>query len=243
MRSVLVLLIIVLFLILSLPLFLIMKLVSRINRRAGVVGSQRIVSFAFRLVLFAAGAKITAKGMENIPDEPVLFVANHRSYADIPLVYITNRNPVGFVAKKEIGKVPGLSWWMTNMNCLFLDRADLKQSLKVILKAIDNVKSGYSMFIMPEGTRNHSDELLPFKEGSFKIAEKAGCKIVPVAISNADALYELQKPVVKKANVVITYGTPIETKDLSREELKGIGAKVRDIIAGMLKEDEVYWKK
>lgn len=241
MRTFLVLFVFVLFLILSIPLMLIMRLIGCFSRRAEAAGSQAIVNWAFRLVLLTAGAKVTVLGRENIPqDRACLFTSNHRSYADIPLGYTTVGHLTGFIAKKEIAKVPSLSWWMKNMNCLFLDREDNRQALKTILTAIDNIKDGYSMFVMPEGTRNHETDMLPFKEGTFKIAEKACCPIVPVAISNSDALYELHKPWIRKANVVIHYGKPIMPEDISKEERRTIGAHVRDIVAGMLEEDKKY---
>ena len=118
------------------------------------------------------------------------------------------------------------------------DRNDIKQSLKTILKAVDIVNEGYSIFVMPEGTRNHSDELLTFKEGSFKIAEKAGCPVIPVAITNSDALYELHRPWVRKAKIVIHYGTPINVADMPREERKTLGSRVRHEIELMLEEDK-----
>ena len=89
------------------------------------------------------------------------------------------------------------------MNCLFLDRENMKESLKVILQGIEYIKEGHSIFIMPEGTRNQGEGLLPFKEGSLKMAEKTGCAIIPVALSNTDAVFERQKPWVKKAHVII----------------------------------------
>lgn len=237
MRTVLFLIVFVLFLLLSIPLMLIMRLIGCINKRAEAKGSQAIVNWAFRLILKIVGTKVTVLGQENIPDCPCLFTSNHRSYADIPLGYTTVGHLTGFIAKKEISKVPSLSWWMKNMNCLFLDRNDTRQALKTVLAAIENIKNGYSMFVMPEGTRNHGVEMLPFKEGTFKIADKANCPIVPVAISNSDDIYELHKPWIHKANVTIHYGKPIMPEDITKEERKVIGAHVRDIIADMLEED------
>lgn len=238
MRSILVLLTIILFLILFLPAYLVLKLVGCFNRHACAAASQAIISRAFKVILFVAGVKLTVLGKENIPtDVPVLYTSNHRSYTDIPMIYSTAPNLLGFVAKKEIKAFIGLSWWMTNMNCLFIDRSDLRQSLNVILTAIDNVKAGYSMCIMPEGTRNHAKEMLPFKEGSFKIAEKTNCPIIPVAILNSDEVYELHKPWVHSAKTVLHYGTPINVAELSKEERKGLGAKVRAEIEQMIAKD------
>lgn len=68
---------------------------------------------------------------------------------------------------------------MRNLYCLFLDRNDTREGLKTILEGIDYIKKGISIVIFPEGTTSHTLDLLPFKEGSFKFAEKTGCKIIP----------------------------------------------------------------
>ena len=239
MRSILVALTIFFFLVLTFPVYLIVALVGVFNKRACASFSQNFINGAFRFLMWLAGAKTTVIGREKIPtDRPVLYVSNHRSYADTPLGYMNVVGITGFIAKKEVKKFPILSLWMKNMTCLFLDRDDMRQGLKTILTAIDNVKEGYSVFIMPEGTRNHEAEMLPFKEGSFKVAEKSGCPIVPIAFSNTDALYELHKPWIKKAKVVVHFGEPIYTENWSREDKKAIAGKVQGIIADMLEEDK-----
>lgn len=240
MRIIFVALAIMLFLIVFLPVYFILWIVGKFNPHAKTAASQKIIKGAFRFVLFFAGTKITTLGLENVPkEEAVLYAGNHRGLADIPVGYITVPTLTGFVAKKEIKKIPVFSWWMKNLNCLFLDRTDMKEGLKTIMTGIDLLKNGYSIFIMPEGTRNRGDELdlLPFKEGSLKMAEKSGCAIIPVAISNTAAVFEQQMPRVKKAHVIIHYGKPIYPNDLSREEKKHLGASVREIIIEMLKED------
>lgn len=239
MRSIIVALTMFLWLVLTFPVYLIVALVGVFNKRACASFSQKFVNSAFRFLMWEAGAKTTVIGRELVPkDRPVLYVSNHRSYADTPLGYINVVGTTGFIAKKEIKKFPILSLWMKNMTCLFLDRDDMRQGLKTILNAIDNVKDGYSVFIMPEGTRNHNEEMLPFKEGSFKVAEKSGCPIIPIAFSNTDALYELHKPWIKKAKVVVHFGEPVYLDNISREEKKALAGKIQGIIADMLKEDK-----
>ena len=228
-----------LFLVGTFPVYLIVALVGVFNKRACASFSQKFVNVGFKLLMWEAGAKTTVIGRDLVPkDTPVLYVSNHRSYADTPLGYMNVVGITGFIAKKEVKKFPILSLWMKNMTCLFLDRDDMRQGLKTILTAVDNVKKGYSVFIMPEGTRNHNEEMLPFKEGSFKVAEKSGCPIVPIAFSNTDALYELHKPWVRKAKIVVHFGEPIYINDISREEKKALAGKVQGIIADMLKEDK-----
>lgn len=233
------------FFVISIPLYLIELLIGRFNHRAMVGSSQKIVVGAFHVLLFICGVKQTVIGRDNIPkNEAVLYVSNHRSYFDIPVAYVSVPNLTGFMAKKEIARIPFLSWWMRFLQCLFLDREDIKQGLKTILKAIDQVKAGYSVFISPEGTRSQGDEMKPFKEGSFKIAEKTGCAIIPVAISNTDEVFENHMPWVHKTHTVIEYSNPIYPRDLTKEQQKFLGAHVQDIIRrNLIKNAELIHKK
>lgn len=239
MRLILVVLFLLLFFIISIPLYLILWIIGRFNRRAMVAASQKIVVGAFHMIHFISGLKKTVIGRDNIPkEEAVLYIANHRSYFDVPVAYSTLPTLTGFMAKKEIGKIPFLSYWMRFLQCLFLDRNDIKQGLKTILKGIDLIKDGYSVFISPEGTRSQSSEMLPFKEGSFKIAQKTGCAIIPVAISNTEELFETHSPWIHPAHVIIEYGKPIYPKDLSKENQKFLGSYVQTIIREMLEKNK-----
>ena len=174
------------FLTLGYPLLAAQNSLGKKDPHARDVESLKIVQYMFSLILKLAGITVTVKGAENIPrDRAVLFVGNHRSYFDILVGYTTVPGFVGFVAKKEMEKIPLLRSWMKNVNCLFLDRKDIKAGLKTILEGIEKVKNGISVWIFPEGTRNRNKdlkELLVFKEGSLKIAEKSGCPVVPVAM-------------------------------------------------------------
>lgn len=235
MRIVLIVLFLIVFFIISIPLFLIEFILGRFNHHAQIASSQKIVVMAFHIILFLAGVKRTVIGRENIPgDEPILYIANHRSYFDVPIAYVSLPTLTGFMAKKEIGRIPFLRTWMRFLQCLFLDRNDIRQGMKTILQAIEQVKAGYSIFISPEGTRNHGKEMLPFKEGSFKVAEKTGCAIIPVALTNTDEIFENHVPWVKPAKVVIEFGKPIYPNQLDKDQRKHLGSYVQDIIKEML---------
>ncbi|MDY3249748.1 MAG: lysophospholipid acyltransferase family protein [Candidatus Choladocola sp.] len=239
-RIILVALFVVLFLILSIPVFFIEWIIGKFNPALRDISSLRIVQGAFRIVIWLSGVKVTVIGEENIPDCAVLFVGNHRSYYDIVLTYARCRRLTGFIAKKEMLKIPLLSRWMKFLHCLFLDRSDIKEGLKTILAAIEKVKSGISIAIFPEGTRSTSAselDMLPFHEGSFKIATKTGCPIIPVSISHSSAIFEDHMPFVKATHVVIEYGKPIYPKELSREDQKFLGKRVQETILETLKRN------
>ncbi len=234
MRLLIALLFLLVFFIISIPLFLIEYIIGRFKYRAMVASSQWIVVRAFHVILFISGVKRTVIGLENIPkNEPILYIANHRSYFDVPIAYVSLPTLTGFMAKKEIAKIPILKTWMQLIQCLFLDREDIKQGLKTVLKGIEQIKSGYSVFISPEGTRNHGKEMLPFKEGSFKIAEKTGCAIIPVALSNTDDIFENHFPKIKPTHVVMEFGKPIYPDSLDKEQRKFLGTYVQEIIRDM----------
>ena len=233
---------VVLFLIFSIPILGILALVGKGNSRAKQDWSLRIVRSVFRFILKLAGVTITVQGLENIPrDRAVLYVGNHRSYFDILVGYTTVPGLMGFVAKKEMEKIPLLSKWMLNVNCLFLDRNNIKEGLKTILAGIEKVRRGVSVWIFPEGTRNKNEQLsdlLPFKEGSLKIAEKSGCPVVPVAIKGTAEVFEKHIPLICPRHVVIEFGEPFIVKELDPENRKFVGAYTREKIARMLSEME-----
>ncbi len=235
-RLILVILALLLFFLVTLPVYLVLRIIRHWSPTAAAKAGQPIVSAGFKLVLLAAGVSVDVSGLENVPDEAVLFCTNHRSFFDIPIFYTTVPARTGIIAKIEIKKVPFLSWWMTLLNCLFLDRSDVKQALKTVLKGIDNIKNGSSMCIMPEGTRVHEEEMLPFKEGSFKMAEKTGCKVVPVALWKTDEIFELHMPWIKGSHVKIHYCEPIDMSALEKEEKKHVGIIARERIANAIEE-------
>ncbi|MBE7719280.1 MAG: 1-acyl-sn-glycerol-3-phosphate acyltransferase [Lacrimispora celerecrescens] len=232
---------VIIFLILSIPVLIFLWLTGRKDRRLRDVQSLAVVQWIFRILLRMAGVTITVKGRENIPtDQAVLYVGNHRSYFDILVGYVTVPGLMGFVAKKEMEKIPLLSAWMKFVNCLFLDRKNLKEGLKTILTGIEQVKRGVSVWIFPEGTRNREEnllDLLPFKEGSIKIAEKSGCPVVPVAISGTAEVFEGHFPFIRPSQVTIEYGTPFYTKELEPEFKKFPGAYVENQIKAMLEAE------
>ncbi len=239
LRIIIALIFVVLMLLISVPIWLILEVVGLFSAHEKEMASLAVLRFAFNVIVLIAGTDVTFIGEENIPkDTAVLFVGNHRSYFDIILQGTRFTRPTAFIAKKEFGKVPIFGLWIRNIHCLLLDRNDLKQGMKTILTAIDYIKEGRSVFVYPEGTRNRTEELLlPFKEGSLKIATKTDCPIIPVAISGSSAVFEDQFPRLKRARVIVRYGSPIRPSALSKEELKFPGRYTADVIAKMLTED------
>nr|MBP3598946.1 1-acyl-sn-glycerol-3-phosphate acyltransferase [Eubacterium sp.] len=237
MRTIIIVLYYFIVCVISIPLLLIECIVRKINEKAAAAFAIRVVYVAFNITMFISGCRKHVTGIENIPkDTPVMFAANHRSFYDIIFAYASIASAgvqVAFVSKIEIKKFPMIAQWMYFLNCLFMDRGDIKQNMGVILKAISLVKDGYSIYIAPEGTRNATDTLLEFKEGSMKIATKTNAPIVPVCIKNTEKIFEDHLPWVKGGDIYIEYGEPIYPNQLDKEQKKHIGAYVQSVIQKM----------
>lgn len=239
-RTILAVLFAVLYLVLGIPVLFIEWLIAKKNPHLRDISCLRMVQWALRVIYKICGVKLTVIGQENIPkDEAVLYVANHASYFDIIITYSLCPGLTGYVSKDSLEKVPLLNRWMKRLYCLFMNRSDLKASLKTIKQGIEYIKQGISICIFPEGTRGDGKTLLPFKEGSLRMAEKTGCAVVPIAISNTAAILREHMPRVKPSKVVVEYAPPVYPKNLSREDRRTLGAYTQKIIQGILDKNRV----
>lgn len=230
------------FLTLGHPIVMVQRKLAKKDPQRQREESLKIAQKVLRVIFRITGSELVIIGQEHIPDDrSVLFVGNHRSYFDIVVAYLAVTRPMGFVAKKEMKNYKILDGWIELMHCVLLDRKDIRQGMKAILEAIDNVKSGISMWIFPEGTRNDSEdisELMVFHEGSMKIAEKTGCPVIPVAITGTRDIYENHEPAIRAAKITIEFGEPIILSELEPEQKKHSGAYTRGVISQMLKNEQ-----
>jgi 1-acyl-sn-glycerol-3-phosphate acyltransferase len=194
----------------------------------------KTVSRWARTLVRLAGGRIKVVGEENLPvDEAVVFISNHQGNFDIPILMGYINKPKAFIAKIETRKLPLVSTWMKHMKCVFMDRNDIRQSVQAINEGVDLLKQGYSMVIFPEGTRSKGETMGEFKQGSFKLATKAGVPIVPVAIKGSYKMME-EKGFIRPASVEVIISKPISTEGLTREELQQLPDRVKEIISGLV---------
>lgn len=171
---------------------------------------------------------LTLEGLENIPDEPVVFMGNHQSYFDIyvtvnALIQKLQSRHLTLIGKKEILKMPIIGRLGTEMDVLYLDRDNAREGLKTILEAIRRVKEEqHDVLIYPEGTRSKSRTMNEFHKGSFKISQKAGVPIVPMVVNDAYKVFEETYRVKPDVPVHLKFLPPINLKDLTPDEEKNI---------------------
>ncbi len=246
-RGILAILFVVIFLIVSIPIWGVLWIVGRFSAEKAELAGLRIVQGAFRVVSFITGNRVIVNGRENLPakDEAVVYIANHRSFFDVITGYPLMTGRTGFISKDSFEHVPLLSTWMRKLHCLFLNRKDTRAGMQMMLTAVEYVKNGISIFIFPEGTRSKTGEMLEFKGGSFKIATKSKARIIPMAFTNTSYIFEdrfPKLPWIRRGTIVISIGTPIETAGLSRAEEKELPSRVQSIVQEMLLENGKIWE-
>lgn len=236
MRTVIIIIFLAIYLILALPVLIIGFIIGLFSKKEQYKIGKFLVTHLCRGIMFLTGSSVTVTGVDNIPDETVLFVGNHRSIFDVVLLIKVINRPFGFIGKKELTKIPYLNLILKLMGGLFLDRTNLRAGLKVILAGIDMLKKGFSMLIFPEGTRNkNGEEPLPFKQGSLKLAEKANVPIVPFSIKGTDNIFENTNGLkVKASRVKLNFGKPILLSELPPEDSKQSAVYVRSVVVDLL---------
>lgn len=184
-----------------------------------------------------SGSTVTVFGEENIPtDRNVLFVCNHQGDFDIPILVGSVPRNKRFIVKIELSKIRIIKGWLDCINCVFIDRNDMKQSLQTILKAIELLKDGKDVVIFPEGTRSRSSEMGEFKQGSFKLATKSNVPIVPITMDGSYKIKEMNNNIITPAEVQVHIHEPIYVENLSKEEKNNLHITVREIINNKLIE-------
>lgn len=186
-------------------------------------------------LLRITGSRIIYHGLENLPEQKgVLFVGNHQSYLDIPVLLGVMESPTAFVSKKSVGEKPFLGPILDMIGCVSIDRENLRQSLVAIKEASQRLTQGLNMVIFPEGTRSQGPEMAEFKKGSIKAATMVGAPIVPFRLENVYAIFEGNKGIkVKPSEVHVYFGEKIDVASMSKAEQRELAGKMRDIVQAL----------
>ena len=199
---------------------------------------ETIYAYASRMarqIVRLTGSRITINGAENIPKSgATLFVANHQSYMDIPVMMSVIERPVGFVAKEELGRIPFFAQWIVYMKCVLITRGDTRKALVAILQAAKLLQQGHSLVLYPEGTRSIDGSLGEFKAGSLKAAQKGKAIVVPVAIDGARNIMPRNSFWMYKSDVTVTILPAISAEVVQDMDTKELAMLVKRQIASAL---------
>ena len=183
-------------------------------------------------------AKVHAVGLEKTPkDGRFLLVCNHQHMADVGvLISKFKKSKIAFISKQENRDMPVIGKFMHRTSSQMLDREDDRQALRVILKCIQMIKDNeVSVAVFPEGTRSKSGKLLPFRNGAFKIAQKANVPIVVCTINGAGPLFHNLKK-LKTTHIDLHLVDVIQPEELKGKTTAEIGQRVYEMMIGDLGE-------
>ena len=188
-----------------------------------------------KMGLGLAGIRYRVVGREHLPGpRAVVFVSNHQSNVDPPVLYRVLHRRLHFVYKAELQRLPILARAFGLAGFIAVERHNREQAMIAIDRAAGALRSGTSFLMFPEGTRSRSGELLPFKKGGFILAIKAQAPVVPVAISGARAAMKKGSRIIRPVTVTVRIGEPIETRGRSTTDRDELIGQVRSSIQEML---------
>lgn len=188
-----------------------------------------------RGLLATWGVKVEVLGLEHLPTQgPYIIMANHQSHADVPILFSSLPIIPGFLAKKELAKIPFLAMALRAGGHVLIDRSDRNSAMRAIKNAADEVRSGKTLAIFPEGTRGAEDRLGPFKKGAFLLAKKALVPVVPVAIQGSRSILSRDELLPRSGQVRVHVGKTISPDEIRTLDVEGLSDKTAVSIASLL---------
>lgn len=194
-------------------------------RRAAVTAVKLIPFWDFR----------TAGVIIDDPRRPYVAVSNHESYADI---FLISHLPweMKWLSKEAIFRIPVMGWMMRMAGDIAVHRGDRQSRARALDEVRDRLAKGVSVMIMPEGTRSPDGELLPFRDGAFRLAIETGTPILPMAVAGTRNAMAKNTMAFNRARAVVRVLEPVEVAGLSRDDVAALRDLVRDRIAEARRE-------
>lgn len=183
-----------------------------------------------RLILATTGVKIEVAGLDRLdPHRAYVFVSNHQSIYDIPIVFASLPFQLRIIAKESLGRIPFLGWHLQRTGHVLVDRS--KPGAGTVKKMARLVADGHSLIVFPEGTRSLDGAVARFKGGSFVIALDAGLPIVPISLTGSRHVMLKGELTVRPGTVTLTVHDPIETAAVPRDQARELAERVRLLVA------------
>jgi len=196
--------------------------------------AMRIVRFAMRRL----GVRVRVEGLENVPPQPCVFVANHTSTIDPMALLPVIPKRVGIVVKQELFRVPIFATGMRAAQFVSVNRGEKESTTAVVPLAEQYLRSGLSYMFFSEGTRSLDGRLRPFRRGAFTLAINAGVPVVPVSIVGAHKLMRKGSLIVHPGDVTIRFGPPVDAAAYTMDQRGALVARVEALVAAGLPSDQ-----
>ena len=164
-----------------------------------------------KVILLIAGVRVDIHGKELLDKkENYIFISNHQSYFDIPVLMQAVPNNLRFIYRSSLTRIPIFGWGMYLSGYISINRDNPRKAIKSLRKASERIKKEISVVIFPEGTRSSDGELGVFKRGMFVFAEEANVKLVPTSIGGSYKILPRNKFNISSGRVNVVFSKPIE---------------------------------
>ena len=194
-----------------------------------------------RIVLAASGVKVKVEGLEKISETgSYVFVANHLSYMDTPVVLANIPMQFRFLAKSGLFQIPFMGWHLSRAGHIPVPREDARAAVKTMTTAAQIIRErGVSLLIFPEGGRSRQGELGDFKEGAAYIAIRAGVPLVPIGLKGTREVLPFGSAHIRGGQVIMRIGDPVSTNQAALRERDRLTAELRDRIVALTQEQPI----
>lgn len=194
-------------------------------------------------LMTVGGIKLEIKGQENLPkDETVIYMPNHQSDLDWPIIFRSVPRLYLFLAKQELFDMFIFGTYMRLQKYISIERSNMKKSYKTYQKIIDLIKEGNSFVIYPEGTRSYDGKLQKFKPTSFSILQETKVRVIPIAINGSINIIKKGSRLIYPGKINVTILPPINFDDLYQLENKefclSASERVRKALLTVLEDAE-----
>ena len=196
---------------------------------------DRIIRLWARVLVWAAGIDLRVEGAERVdPEQRYILVGNHYSYFDIPCVFTAIPQPIRFMAKISLFKIPIFGWAIGRAGFIPIDRKNRRTAVKSFDLAVTRIRKGNTIVVFPEEGRSRERAMRPFQRGGFLLALKSGLPILPFAIDGTYDVFPATRWSIRPGPVTIKIGTPIPTEGLTVRAKQDLARQSREQISRML---------
>jgi 1-acyl-sn-glycerol-3-phosphate acyltransferase len=196
-----------------------------------------------QLILVTTGVHVDVSGLERLdPDRAYVFVANHQSIYDIPIIFWSLPYQVRIIAKESLGNFPFIGWHLRRTGHMLVDRKNATRALHVFGRASALMKQGLCLIVFPEGTRSRDGRVAAFKGGSFLLALRTGLPVVPLSVVGSRHVMLKGRLATYPGQVKLIVHEPIDTsglRDADPAAARAFALRVHDIIAPDAESDIV----
>jgi 1-acyl-sn-glycerol-3-phosphate acyltransferase len=176
--------------------------------------------------------------LENIPPGPCVFISNHASNIDPPVIIPAIPRRISILTKKEVFRLPFLGYAMRRVGFVCVDRENREAAAASLNLAVQYLKGGLSFAVFAEGTRSPDGRLKSFKKGPFLMVIEAGVPVVPVALIGTQKLMRKREWTVRSGEVIVRFGLPVDTSKFTIAQRGELRAQVEALVAAMLPPEQ-----